>query len=74
MANCGRLRPADTVLPEYLENPFPEADTKNHCPPLPRRLPSAVHDFRALPFIPLTFSPFHVILIPKPGFRSIYNL
>ena len=38
MANSWRLRPAAIVFPEYLENPFPEAGTEIHAPPVPFRL------------------------------------
>ncbi len=34
-----RLRPADPLLSEYLENPFFEAGTENHIPPAPAVLP-----------------------------------
>ena len=34
MANRGRLRPSAAILPEYLENPFPEAGTETHALPV----------------------------------------
>jgi hypothetical protein len=34
MANRGRLRPADTVLPEYLENPLPGTSKEIHGQPV----------------------------------------
>ena len=37
MANRGRLRPADAVSPEYLENPFPEASAEIRVQPVPFR-------------------------------------
>ena len=54
MADHGRLRPINTTLPEYLENPFPEAGTETHALPVPSRLlcplpaPTSKIDFRVL--------------------------
>ena len=60
MANRGRLRPADTILPEYLENPFPEAGTKNHSIPFPLSAPP-VPAF----LCPAPAAPFHPAALPN---------
>jgi hypothetical protein len=50
MANRERLRPADTILPEYLENPFPAASTRKYASPaFPPAAQSDNIDFRAPP-------------------------
>jgi len=58
MANRGRLRPAATTSPEYLENPFPEAGTRNYPEPFaPDRLLPPAALLLLLPIPPSRFLP-----------------
>ena len=65
MANRGRLRPVDAVLPEYLENPFSETRMEIHAPSVPSRLRLVfpVPPGLALPCAsPAAFFPFGLLL------------
>ena len=69
MANRGRLRPADAVVPEYLENPFLEAGTEIRVQPVPFRFPLAF--LAALPE-PVLLSPrASPIDLPKLDFHAL---